>query len=97
MKNMITSLVLCFTILNNFLGVNGINFSFPETSMYNCNSHCQTLNMQCVELSTYSCEDAAKIVTHRNNLYDLNSIKTDCSTGAGCFVDRFSLVSIRLV
>ena len=69
------------------------NFSFPSSSLITCSSHCADKGMQCGELSSYSCLDAAKKVTHHDNTDDFFAVKTDCSAGAGCFVDRFSLVS----
>lgn len=65
--------------------------------MYSCGAHCSSLGLQCVEKSAYDCLDAAKQVTHRKNTDELYAIKTDCSTGAGCFVDRFSLVRVYLI
>jgi hypothetical protein len=72
--------------------VRGITFSFPNSAVYTCATYCHSLGQQCAELATYDCLDAAKQVTHRQNTDELFSIKAQCSSGAGCFVDRFSLV-----
>lgn len=47
--------------------VHGITFFFPNSAMYSCSSFCKTLNMQCAEMSTYNCLDAAKQVTRRQD------------------------------
>jgi hypothetical protein len=76
-------------------GVSAVQYSFTQSALYSCSAHCSSLGLRCDERGAAArhCLEAAQQITRHSSADSLYAVKSECSAGGGCFVDRYSLVS----